>query len=194
MIDPRPRTTEIVHELAAGRRDNLDELIALLYDDLRRLAGRFMSAERHDHTLQPTAIINEAYVQLVDQRVARWEDRTHFLSVAGRIIRRILVDHARSKDAQKRGGAGRRERLTGLQVVSPESTDEVDLLALDEALDRLRQISPRQAQIVELRYFAGLSIPEMAELLAIGERSVSREWSGARAWLYREMVGQDRDR
>jgi RNA polymerase sigma factor (TIGR02999 family) len=190
MLQSHPRTTEIVRELAGGRRENLDELIALLYDDLRRMAARFMASERRDHTLQPTAIINEAYVHLVDQRVARWEDRAHFLSVAGRIIRRILVDHARARESQKRGGAGRRERLSGIQVFGSNPEEDIDLLALDEALESLAKISARQAQVVELRYFAGLSIPEIAEVLSIGERSVSREWSGARAWLYRELSGE----
>ena len=149
-----------------------------------------MASERRDHTLQPTAIINEAYVHLVDQRVARWEDRAHFLSVAGRVIRRILVDHARTKGAEKRSGSGRRERLTGLSVAGPEESGDIDLVALDDALERLGRISERQAQIVELRYFAGLSIAEIAEILSIGERSVSREWSGAKAWLYRELSGE----
>lgn len=182
MTEPDANITRLLRAAASGERRDLDALMAAIYDDLRRLAVGHMRAERDDHTLQPTALAHEAYLKLVDQRTTDWKDRIHFFSVASRIIRRILVDHAREHLAAKRGG--RRDRVSLDQAdVAPADAD-IDVVALDEALTELAEIDPRQAKVVELRFFAGLTLEEIAELLTIGRRSVDRDWQAAKAWLF----------
>ncbi len=167
---------------ASGTRRDVDALLSAMYDDVRRLAVSHLRAERSDHTLQPTALVHEAYLKLIEQRTTDWKDRAHFFAVASRIIRRILVDHAREKHAAKRGGGARRISLEGVEV--EQGPRDVDLVALDEALEELALLSERQSRIVELKFFGGLTIPEIAEALSIGRRSVDREWQIARAWLF----------
>lgn len=173
--------TQLLHAAASGDRRDLDALMAAVYQDMRRLAVAHMSGERRDHTLQPTALVNEAYLRLIDQRNANWKDRLHFFSIAARIIRRILIDHARAKNADKRGGDKTRVSLTDHDIAAP--TREVDLLALDEALEELATLDEQQARIVELKYFGGCTVDEIAEVLGVGKRTVDRAWQIARAWL-----------
>lgn len=174
--------TLLLRAASSGERNDLDALMAAIYDDLRRLAVSHMRGERDDHTLQPTALVHEAYMKLVDQRSTDWKDRLHFFAVASRIIRRILIDHARERLAAKRGGGGERLRVDDMDPAAP--VPGIDLLALDEALEELAAIDERQAKIVELRFFGGCSIEEVAELLSMGGRSVDRDWKAAKAWLY----------
>jgi RNA polymerase sigma-70 factor (ECF subfamily) len=173
--------TQLLRAAASGQRSDVDALMAAIYDDLRRLAVGQMRSERDDHTLQPTALVHEAYLKLIDQRFTEWKDRVHFFAVASRIIRRILVDHAREKLAAKRGGNNERVLLDEIELAAP--SDRVDLVTLDDALSELAGIDAIQAQIVEMRYFGGLAIEEIAEALDIGKRSVDRHWQTAKAWL-----------
>ena len=183
--------TRLLRAASSGAREDLDALMAVIYDDLRRLAISHMSAERRDHTLQPTALVHEAYVKLVDQRSTDWADRLHFFSVASRIIRRILIDHARERRAFKRGGAA--ERLP-LEAVDPSFRGgDVDLIALDEALRELAELDERQARIVELRFFGGCTIEEIAGLLDAGRRTIDRDWMAAKAWLYCRLADPSAD-
>ncbi len=173
--------TVLLRAAGSGGRRDLDALIAAIYDDLRRLAVSHLRGERHDHTLQPTALVHEAYVRLVDQRNADWNDRLHFFAVASRIIRRILIDHARERQARKRGGGSTRVPLVEHEQAAPARN--ADLLALDDALAELARLNPQQASIVELRFFGGCTIEEVAALLGIGKRTVDRDWRAAKAWL-----------
>lgn len=192
MPDSDANLTRLLRAAASGDRRDLDALMAAIYDDVHRLAAGHLRAERSDHTLQPTALVHEAYMKLIDQRSTDWKDRVHFFSVASRIIRRILVDHAREKLAAKRGGRAERVPLTGIAAV--DGTPDVDLVALDEALAELETLSERQARIVELRYFGGLTVPEVARALCIGARSVDREWKAAKAWLFCRLAGEATER
>jgi len=174
-----------------GEAETLDALFPVVYDELRRLAGRFLKRERAGHTLQPTALVHEAYMRLSEQRRIGWEDRARFFGAAAQTMRRILVNHARDRRAAKRGGGAAPITLdvdsdAALGLVS-ESPDE-DLLAVDEALTALAALDPRATRVVELRYFAGLSIEETAEVLGISPATVKREWASARAWLRREVA------
>jgi len=177
--------TMLIRASATGRPEDTDRLMAAIYDDLKRLAANQLKQERPEHTLHPTALVHEAYIRLVNQRTAEWNDRLHFFSIAARIIRRILIDHARERQALKRGGGRRAITIEPDEVASPER--DLDLVALDEALEELATLSERQARIVELRFFGGLTIPEIAEALSIGSRSVDREWQAARAWLFHRL-------
>ena len=188
MPDPDIDLTELLRAVSSGERGDLDRLLHALYDDLRRLAVHHMQSERNDHTLQPTALVHEAYLRLIDQRSTDWADRLHFFAMASRIIRRILVDHARGRDALKRGGG--RARLELVPEMHVTEGPDVDLVALDEALAELGRIDERQARVVELRFFGGLGIDEVAELLSIGRRSVNRDWQIARAWLHDRLYGE----
>lgn len=182
MPDNDANITALLRSATDGGPEATDALMRAIYDDLRRIAGSHMRNERANHTLQPTALVNEAYVKLVGQHSADWKDRAHFFAVASLVIRRLLVDHARERNALRRGGD--RSRIP-LDMVSASAGGEgVDLLALDDALRMLGEIDPRQAKIVELRFFGGLTIDEVAEVLSIGKRTVDREWQCARAWLY----------
>jgi RNA polymerase sigma factor (TIGR02999 family) len=175
--------TQLLLRFSAGDQNALNELLPLIYDELTAAAQRAMRHERPDHTLQTTALVHEAYLRLVDQTRAEWRNRAHFCAIAAQVMRRILVDHARAQQAAKRSAGPRaplEATITGVQ--SPE------LAALDEALTRLGQLDPRQARVVELRYFGGLSIEETAEALDISPATVKREWTTAKAWLRREML------
>lgn len=174
--------TLMLRAVASGRRDQVDSLMAAIYEDMRRLAHAHLSAERANHTLQPTALVHEAYLRLVNQHSAEWTDRLHFFSLASRIIRRILIDHARERKALKRGGAERPVSIHDHDAITPER--DIDLLALDEALRELAEIDERQARVVELRFFGGCTVEEIAELLAVGKRTVDRDWLAAKAWLF----------
>ncbi len=182
MTNPSGDITLLLRNATSGERTAVDRLMAAIYDDMRRLAIAHLSAERASHTLQPTALVHEAYLKLVDQHSTDWKDRLHFFAVASRIIRRILIDHARERRAQKRGGEMERVPLDA--VDPPIVGQEVDLLALDAALEELAQINERQARIVELRFFGGCAIGEVATLLEAGRRTIDRDWMAAKAWLY----------
>jgi RNA polymerase sigma factor (TIGR02999 family) len=174
-----------------GVRGNLDEIVPKLYDELRRMAARFLRAERADHTLQPTALVHEAYLRLVDQRSVDQLSRGHFCALAARIMRRLLVDHARTHRRAKRGGGRGAVPIDDALEVACDGVD-LDLVALDDALTRLAAIDAQQARVVELRYFGGLSIEETAEVLAVSPMTVKREWAMARAWLHQQLSGEDR--
>lgn len=170
-----------------GNQHSLEALIPLVYDELRRQARRYLRRERPDHTLQSTALVHEAYVKLIDQRQATWHNRSQFFGVAAQLMRRILVDHARSRGAIKRG-AGVTKLAIAEEVAALEMRN-VDLISLDASLKQLEQMDPQQARIVELRFFSGLSIEDTAEALGISTATVKRDWALAKAWLYREISG-----
>ncbi len=178
--------TQLLVDWSNGDQAALDKLMPVVYDELRRLAGNYLRRERPDHTLQPTALVNEAYLKLVDQRKARWQNRAQFFGVAAQLMRRILVDHARVRQAQKRGGSDQQQLSLSYADRVAEKPD-VDLLALHEALNQLALIDPQQARIVELRFFGGLTIEETAEILGISHATVERDWTLSRAWLRREL-------
>jgi RNA polymerase sigma-70 factor (ECF subfamily) len=177
--------TQLLVAWSEGRRDALDRLVPLLYEDLRRLAAGYMRHESPGHSLQPTALVHEAYVRLIDQRQVHWRNRAHFFGVAAGIMRRILVDHARSRRADKRGGEWDRVTLVEDQVA--DRAQEIDVLALHESLERLAAFDSRQERIVELRYFGGLTIQEVAEVVGISEATVVRDWTIAKAWLRADL-------
>lgn len=184
MTNPTDSVTELLHAWRGGDRDALDRLIPLVHDELHRLAARHMRSERPDHTLQTTALVDEAYLRLVDAEVA-WQDRAHFLAVAATVMRRVLVDHARGRDRGKRAGV--KVTLEEAALVSPSASD--DMLALDEALSRLAKNDERSARAVELHYFGGLTYREIGEVLEVSEATVDRDLRLARAWLYKELRG-----
>ena len=163
----------------------LDQLIALVYQELRRMAHRYLAGQRPGHTLQTTALVHETYLQLVDCRRVRWQDRTHFLAVSARLMRRILVDYARSRDANKRGGAVRPVSLDESLDFAPQRS--ADLVALDDALGSLATIDPRKSQVVELKFFGGLDTGEIAEVLGVSQQTILRDWKLAKVWLLREL-------
>ena len=170
-----------------GESEARERLIPLVYAELRRLAAGAMAAERRDHTLEPTALVHETYLKLVRQADVPWQNRAHFFGVAARLMRQILVDHARVRGAQKRGGG--RPRLTlDSALAAAAGGNEVELLALDDALTELSRIDEAQGRIVELRFFGGLSVPETAEALGISPATVKRDWAVARAWLFRRLA------
>ena len=171
--------------IQSGDRVSAERLLPIVYDQLRDIAARQMRGEANNATLQPTALVHEAYLKLVDQSHADWKGRTHFVAVAAQAMRRILVDHARHRHALKRGGAF--QRITLDEGLGAEWHSDQDLLSLEAALDKLARLDPRQAQIVELRFFGGLQIDEVAEALGMSKRSVEREWTMIRAWLRREL-------
>lgn len=175
--------TKILGRIQSGEPNALNELIPLVYGELRRLAARSLRRERDAHTLQPTALVHEAYVRLVGNQRLRWQDRAHFYAVAGRLMRRILIDYARARHAQKRGGG---TQLT-LSSAVLEDRPVLDALVLDDALDRLATVDERQASIVELRVFAGMTVEETAEAVGVSPRTVKSDWQMARAWLSREL-------
>jgi RNA polymerase sigma factor (TIGR02999 family) len=185
-----PDVTRLLEDVSAGNENALERLIPVVYAELRRQAARYLRRERPDHTLQPTALVNEAFLRLVDQRNVRWQNRAHFFGVAAQSMRRILVDHARTRQRIKRGGVQQRVTLVDSAAATAESV--VDLLALDQSLARLEALDSRQSRIVELRFFAGLSVEETAEILEISPATVKREWSMAKAWLHSQLKSQDR--
>jgi RNA polymerase sigma-70 factor (ECF subfamily) len=177
--------THLLMGLRAGDREAEGKLVAIVYDEMRRMAARYMRQERADHTLQATALVNEAYLRLIDQRDKDWQNRAHFFGMAAQVMRRVLVDHARTHHTAKRGGDLRKVSLDDALHLS--STRSEQLIALDEALARLAAIDARQARVVELRYFGGLSENEAAAALGVSSRTIKRDWSVAKAWLYSEM-------
>ena len=187
-MSSQPNITALLNGYSRGDKDALDRLMPIVYDELRRQAARYLRRERAGHTLQTTALIHEAYVRLVDQRNVQWQNRAHFFGIAAQLMRRILVDHARTKKRVKRGGSGVRVSL-GEATVAVKSQD-LDVVALDEALERLAQIDEQQSRVVELRFFSGLSVEETAEVMGISKATVKRDWSMAKAWLHRELSGE----
>ena len=179
--------TALLGQLQLGQPGAAERLFPLIYRELRRIAGYYMQDERASHTLQATALVNEAYLKLVDQSRVGWRDRVHFFGIAAGLMRRILVDHARERLAGKRGGGYARVDLDALEVgLPPEKSEEV--LAVDVAVTRLKEFDPQQAGIVELRYFGGLTVEETAEALKLSPRTVKREWAIAKAWLQAELA------
>ncbi|MGH7650258.1 MAG: sigma-70 family RNA polymerase sigma factor [Gemmatimonadaceae bacterium] len=190
------RVTELLRAWGAGDAQASESLVRLVYAELRRQAQLVMRRENEGHTLQPTALVHEAWLRLGDQRDARWESRSQFFAIAAQMMRRVLLDHARARHAQKRGGAGLQVSLGEGDFFSADShapsaqgapIDALDIIALDEALARLAILDPQKARLVELRYFAGLSIPETAAALGTSTATVGREWAIARMWLRREL-------
>ena len=171
----------------ADDRQSLDSLLPLVYQELRRLAAAYIRRERPGYTLQPTALVNEAYLRLLKDDPARWQNRAHFCAIAAHSMRQILIERARARDAQKRGGARARVTLDEALVAGGERS--IDLVALDEALERLATIDPEQARLVELRFFGGLTVEETADAMHISPATVKRHWKVARAWLARELKG-----
>jgi len=179
--------TQLLAEWSNGNQTALDQLYPLVYDELHKMASRYMNRERKGHTLQTTALINEAYVRLVDQKHVQWKNRAHFFAISAQMMRRILIDRARLHAYAKRGGGAEQVSLDEIAVVADERAS--DLLLLDDALNRLAEMDARRSQVVELRYFGGLNNEEIAGVLKISENTVTRDWNMARAWLYQELSG-----
>ena len=185
-MEPRPSVSDAPAPAGPGDPGAHDEAFPLVYDELRRLARRQLRREADGHTLSTTALVHEAYLRLADQTRGRWQDRAHFLAIAATAMRRILVDHARRHHAAKRGGAARRVPLERIEDLATDDRAEI-LVALDAALARLASLDPRQARVVECRFFGGLTEEETAEALGVGLRTVKRDWAKARSWLYQEL-------
>jgi len=190
-MDARTRVTEIVTGLSGEKSSgaaSAEALLPLVYDDLRQRAAFYLSRERPGHTLQPTALVHEAYLKLVDQTRVSWRGRTHFFAVGARVMRRLLIDHARGRGREKRGGEW--QRVTLAESLQPSKDAELDLdqlLTLESALEKLAELDEREARVVELRFFAGLKVDEVAHLLGVSRRTVEDDWTHARAWLKREL-------
>jgi RNA polymerase sigma factor (TIGR02999 family) len=189
MGDDRGQVTRLLKAVHSGDQAAAERLLPLVYSELHRVANAYMRRERPDHTLQPTALINEAYLRLIKEDV-EWNSREHFIGFAAHVMRRVLVDYARARNADQRGGKMERVELQDQLAISPERLEEVSLI--DEALDRLEKKSPRQAKVVELRYFGGLSIEQIGATLGIAPRSVKRDWALARIWLFEELKPHSR--
>jgi RNA polymerase sigma factor (TIGR02999 family) len=179
--------TELLQRWSGGDREAFGQLVPLVYDELHRVAARYLRAERREHTLQATALVNEAYLRLATSQPVPWKNRGQFYAVAAQVLRHILVDHARARDALKRQVGNNRATLE--QALTVPVQPDLDLLALDESLNRLAEFDPKKARLVELRYFAGLSVLEVADALGVSPATVHREWTVARTWLYRNMMG-----
>jgi len=190
MENNRGQVTELLKAMRAGDGQAAENLLPLVYAELHRLAKAYMRRERPDHTLQATALINEAYLRLVGEDID-WNSRAHFVGLAAHVMRRVLVDYARTRNAEQRGGGLSRVEMQDELAISPQQLDEV--AELDEALTRLEKKSPRQARVVELRYFGGLSVEQIATLLEIAPRSVKRDWALARIYLFRELRPEAKD-
>jgi RNA polymerase sigma factor (TIGR02999 family) len=189
---PSPKeVTQLLLAWSQGDRSALEELMPLVYDELHRMARRYMVREQAAHTLQTTALVNEAYLRMVDLRKVQWQNRAHFFAVSAQLMRRILVDFARSRNYQKRGGGRRRVTLDESLEVSPEQ--DADLVLLDDALNALAAIDDRKRRVVELRFFGGLTVEETAHVLEVSPDTVMRDWKMAKVWLLREMTGDARD-
>jgi RNA polymerase sigma factor (TIGR02999 family) len=176
-----PNVTQLLNKAQAGDKDSLDKLLPIVYQELRRVAAAQLRRERSDHTLQPTALVHEAYLRLLEQREVNWQNRTHFFSIAAEMMRRILVNYAVQRNAQKRGDGATRIALD--EAVGYARDRDLDLVSLDEALTRLSEFDPQQARIVELRFFGGLTIEETAEVLGVSDSHIKREWRAAKSWL-----------
>lgn len=183
-LSNQQEVTNLLNAVNDGERLAPEKLLELVYDDLRGLADKYMRKEREDHTLQATALVHEAFIRLVDWENVSWQNRAHFFACAAQVMRKILVDHARHRNARKRGG----QKLALDEAVSFTDAKELDLLFLEEALASLEKLDPRQARIVELRFFGGLSIEETAHVLRVSETTVKREWTFAKAWFQRELT------
>jgi RNA polymerase sigma factor (TIGR02999 family) len=179
--------TQMLLELTDGNKDVVNQILPHIYDELRRLAGSYLRRERSDHTLQPTALVHEAYMKLIDQNRVKWQNRAHFFGIAAQVMRRILMDHARKHTAEKRGGDVELLPLEEeILIVSHDKSSE--LLALNDALDELAKMDPDKAKIVELRYFGGLSIEETAEVMEVSVPTINRHWKMAKAWLHSQLA------
>lgn len=187
MAFPQQGVTELLLAWGGGDKAALDELMPVVYDELRRLARSYLSRERPGHTLQTTALVHEAYLRLVDQRSVNWQNRAQFFGIAAQMMRRILINHAKDRQAKKRQGNVRTVSLD--DAVSFFERREVDLMALDDALNGLAVLDPQQTQIVELRFFGGLTIEEVAEVVGLSPATIKREWDSAKLWLRRELSG-----
>jgi RNA polymerase sigma factor (TIGR02999 family) len=183
---PSSELTQFLVDWSNGSEEALARLMPLVYDELRYLASRYLRHERAGHTLQTTALVHEAYIRLIDQHQVSWQNRAHFYGIAAQMMRRILVDHARGQQADKRGGGDPKLELD--EAIAFAQEREVDLIALDEALTTLSTLDPRQSRIVELRFFGGLTVEEVAEVLAISRATIKREWSMAKAWLLLQIT------
>jgi RNA polymerase sigma factor (TIGR02999 family) len=193
MTPTPPNVTELLRNWSDGDKQAQETLFQIVYNELHRQAARYLRREYPGLSLQTTDLIHEAYLRLVDQQHIEWQNRLHFFAISARVMRHILVDHARSRQAAKRGGSNIRLPLEDAMVVLPGQ--DLDLVALDEALTRLAEIDPQQSQIVELRFFSGLSVEETAKVMSVSERTVKRDWNVAKAWLRRELSrgGTQRD-
>jgi RNA polymerase sigma factor (TIGR02999 family) len=189
MVSDADNVSRLLAEWREGNKQAFEEMLPLIYDELRRLAHSFLNRERQGHTLQTTALVHEAYLKLVHQRDARWQNRAHFFAIASQAMRRILIDSARKHIAEKRGGGGEKLSLDEVAAISPEPN--TNLIALDLALTRLARIDSQQSRIIELRYFGGLTVEETAEVLSLSPATIKREWTMARAWLHQALTGED---
>lgn len=185
--EPRGEVTELLRAWADGEDDAFDRLTPLVEAELRRLARGYMGRERRGHTLQPTALVNEAFLRLTDARRIRWQDRAHFFGISARLMRRVLVDHARSRGFKKRGGGV--HHLTVQEGLLPSPALSLDVMALDRALEALAAVDARKSRMIELRFFAGLTVEETAEVLHVSSDTVKRDWRLAKLWLVRELEG-----
>jgi len=186
-MEQEQNITILLREWSGGDREAMDGLLPLVYNELHKQARRYLRRERQDHTLQTTALIHEAYMKLIGQKNVEWESRNHFFAIAAKMMRRILVDHARTRHRDKRGGDDVKLQLDQAMNVAVDEQN-VDLIALDDALNRLEKLDPQQARVVELRYFSGLSLEETAEALNISRATAARDWAMAKAWLHRELT------
>ena len=191
MDSSQANVTALLSELTQGKEEAAEKLIPVVYDELKRLARAYMRRERPDHTLQTTALVHEAYLKLVRQEAVNWQGRSHFFGIAAQLMRRILIDHARGHLRKKRGGEKVILPLDEALVFSPEHSEE--LVRLNEALDRLTKLDPRQGKIVELRFFGGLSVEETSEFLGVSAKTVKRDWAVAKVWLHGELRRSDGD-
>ncbi len=189
-----PAVTGLLRAWSDGDETALERLLPLVEAELRRLARAYMARERRGHTLQPTALVNEAFLRLTDARHVRWQDRAHFLGIAARLMRRVLVDHARSRGYQKRGGGAARVTFTEALAVAPEPALDLDLVALDRALEGLALADARKARVIELRFFGGLSVEETAEVLHLSTDTIKRDWRLAKLWLLHALEGEPIER
>lgn len=185
---PHTQVTQLLQQWQEGNQEALETLMPLVYKELKRLAGSYLRRERADHTLQSAALVNEAYLRLVDQSQTRWQNKAHFYGIAAQMMRRVLADHARGHNAAKRG-AGMPE-LELNEAMAQAQSRSVDVLDLEEALQKLEKLDPQQGKIVELRFFSGLSIEDTANVLGISPATVKRDWAAARAWLFREVAAR----
>lgn len=183
--EPSSEVTRLLQGWRAGDRKSLDALLPMVYKELRRVAHFQLQGERRDHTLQSAALVNEAYLRLVGLDAPQWESRTHFFAIAAQLMRQILVDYARRHGAAKRGGGMCKVSLD--DALTPSKRNDVDVVALDDALKALAKVDERQSRVVELRFFAGLSLPEISQVMEIAPATVQRDWTAARAWLHREI-------
>ena len=190
MSAPTEEITQLLGAYQRGDQEALEKVFPLVYNELRRLAGSYLRREREDHTLQPTALEHEAYLRLLGQNV-EWQNRAHFLGVAAQMMRRILVDHARQHQAEKRGSGGVKIALDDIEAINLSAERAADLIDLDDALTALAEFDPQKSRMVELRYFAGLSVEETARVLDISIATFARQWKTTRAWLFREITKQD---